>query len=235
MTDRRGTNAIALTIAVLVFANVMANRVLTAWATVPWNLATAIVLLVIARRVGVSAADLGLDRVARVRGWRVGRWFALATFVVMAIGLLLPTTRELFEDGRIRSLSWIEVAYHAAIAVPLGTVLLEEVAFRGVVPALFAPRLTRLRSNVAASMLFGLWHVLPAWDIYRVNPVLRDVLHGTGGRVVGVTVGAVSTVGIGMLWCWLRDRSGSLLTTMIVHISTNSLGYVFAFIAWSIY
>ena len=77
--------------------------------------------------------------------------------------------------------------------------------------------------------------MLPAWEIYRVNPALRDLLHGTAGRVIGVTVGVVLTAIVGMLWCWLRYRSRSLLTTMIAHAATNSLGYVFAFVAWSLH
>lgn len=234
MEDRRGGRAIWLAIATLVAANIVSNRALPSWATVPVNAGVALVLVFIAKRSGLTTVDLGLDRAGLRHGWRIGRWLALGVFIVLAIGLLLPTTRTWFEDERVRSLGWVEVAYHALVAVPLGTVLLEEIAFRGVLPGLFALRWSRRIANVVASLLFGTWHVLPAWEIYRVNPALRDVLHGTAGRVVAVVFGVVSTAMIGLAWCWLRDRSRSLLTTMIAHAAGNSLGYVFAFVAWSL-
>lgn len=234
MSNRRGAGAIAVAIAVLVVANFGANRLLVSWATVPWNVAVAVLLIAIARRAGISYAGIGIDRSSLRRGWEVGRWFVPATVILYSIGLAIPATRKLFEDGRVESLGWIEVGYHAFVAVPLGTVLLEEVAFRGVLPAMFATRLTPLRSNLLASLLFGSWHVLPAWEIYRVNPALRDVLQGPAGHVVGVAVGVVSTAIIGMFWCWLRYRTSSLLTTAIAHVATNSLGYAFAYLAWSL-
>jgi len=234
MQDRRGGRAIGVAIGLLVCANIASNRVLPSWATVPVNAGVAVALLAVAAWSGLTATDLGLDRAALRRGWQVGRWLALGVLIVLAAGLALPATRSWFEDERVRSLGWVEVAYHALVAVPLGTVLLEEVAFRGVLPEWFARLRPRRFANLTASLLFGVWHVLPAWEIYRVNPALRGVLHGVAGRAVAVAFAVVSTAVIGLAWCWLRDRSRSLLTTMLAHTAGNSLGYVFAFVAWSL-
>jgi membrane protease YdiL (CAAX protease family) len=50
------------------------------------------------------------------------------------------------------------------IRVPFGTVLLEEIAFRGVLPALMGADGQRWmwRPVLGASVLFGLFHVFPA-------------------------------------------------------------------------
>lgn len=234
MTDRRGRFALPTTIAVLVVANIVANSALDSWAIVLGNVTVSALLIRIARSGGVTLAGIGIDRDSVVRGWQIGRWFVLATLATFALGVASPWTRDLFEDQRVRTMDWSAILWHALVAVPFGTVLLEEVAFRGVLPALFARRHPPWRSYLASSLLFGAWHVLPAWEIYKVNPALRDVLHGTAGRAVAVTLGVASTTAIGVLWCWLRYRSRSLVTTMIAHAATNSLGYVFSYLAWSL-
>jgi membrane protease YdiL (CAAX protease family) len=235
MTNRRVNNAIVQCIVLLVVVNVVSNRFVEGFPVVVTNILASLALVVIARRHGVTRAALGVDPGALRRGSRVARWLVLGLVVVFAVGVALPVTRDLFEDERVREMSALGVAYHALIAVPFGTVLLEEVAFRGVLPALFASSRSRWQGVVVASVLFGSWHVLPAWEIYRVNPVLRDLLHGTAGRVVGVSVGVVSTAFIGLAWCWLRYRTASLWTTIILHAASNSLGYGFAFLAWTLH
>ena len=64
---------------------------------------------------------------------------ALATLVVMLVALAMPVFRQLYDDRRVDD-DVVQVLYQALVRVPLGTVLLEEVAFRSVVPALVAQR-----------------------------------------------------------------------------------------------
>jgi membrane protease YdiL (CAAX protease family) len=234
MTDRRGRFALPTIIAVLVAANIVANSALDSWAIVLGNVIASALLIRIAGSGGVTIAGIGIDRDSIARGWQIGRWFLLATSVAFALGVALPWTRDWFEDERVRTMGFPVIMWRALITVPFGTVLLEELAFRGVLPALFARRHPPWRSYLSASLLFGAWHVLPAWDIFKVNPALRDVLHGAAGRAVAISFGVVSTAVIGVVWCWLRYRSRSLVTTMIAHAATNSLGYVFSYLAWSL-
>ena len=56
--------------------------------------------------------------------------------------------------------------------MPVGTVLLEEVGFRGVVYGLAERAHGPLAATAVSSGLFGLWHVLPALDAYRANPAV---------------------------------------------------------------
>jgi uncharacterized protein len=57
--------------------------------------------------------------------------------VAAALGAaaLTPATRPLLRDERITSLTARELGYHVLLRIPVGTVLWEEIAFRGVLHA----------------------------------------------------------------------------------------------------
>jgi membrane protease YdiL (CAAX protease family) len=117
------------------------------------------------------------------------------------------------------------------LAIPLGTVVLEEVAFRGALPAVLAREWTTLRAVVASSALFGVWHVLPSWGIGDVNPVVDDILGDRWiGRLISVGVAVIGTFVVGLWWSFVRYRSGSLLAPVLAHVGTNSLAYAIAWI-----
>ena len=69
-------------------------------------------------------------------------------------------------DGRRRALG---TAYRAAVRIPLGTVLVEEVAFRGVLLAMLGGHLGVGWAVAVSSHLFGLWHVVPVRATMRTN------------------------------------------------------------------
>ena len=121
-------------------------------------------------------------------------------------------------------------AYHAFLRIPLGTAFMEETAFRAVLPALFAVRWGVLRGCIAASVLFGFWHVLPSLGLNEVNPTMTDLFgDGAAGVAAAVAFAVVGTAIAGLGWCWIRYRSGSILSTIIGHVATNSIAYTIAF------
>ncbi|MFZ4718540.1 MAG: CPBP family intramembrane glutamic endopeptidase [Ilumatobacteraceae bacterium] len=214
-------------LAILVLSNVLMNRVLPGWSYVPWNLAVAGLIVWVAND-EVSLAEMGFTR------WRSGAlWgFGLiaATAVVLSLSLLVPVFRELFDDRRVDGGAWTW-AYQALVRIPLGTAVLEETAFRAVLPALFARRLGVMRGCVVASLWFGLWHVLPAWNLHRVNPVAERIFgDGTAGLVAALVFAVIGTMVAGLWWCWVRYRSGSVLSTMLGHVASNSVAYTIAFL-----
>lgn len=213
-------------IGVLVVANVVSNRVVPEAWYVPWNLAIAAVVVVLARR-EVPDDELGFG------SWRRGAAFggvlAFATLAVMVLALAMPAFRQLYEDRRVDE-SFAAVAYQAFVRVPLGTVLLEELAFRSVLPALAARRWGVLRGCVFASVLFGLWHVLPAWNLNEANEVAGEVFgSGAIGTATTVLFGVVGTTVAGLWWCWIRYRSRSILATVLAHTASNTIGYLLAY------
>jgi CAAX protease family protein len=225
-----GWGSVAGVVALLALSNVMTNRVLPGWAYVPWSLAMAVALLVVAVRVdGCSTGELGLARADVPRGLAWGGAVLAAVLATYLVALALPATRGLFEDDRVGDVAFVGMAYQAFVRIPLGTVVLEELAFRGVLLALLARRVSTPRAVVASSLLFGLWHVLPAIGIERTNPVLSD-LFGGADDLVAVLAAVAATALAGVALCVLRLRSRSLVAPALAHVTTNSLGFV---VAWT--
>ena len=212
---------------VLLVANVMSNRVLPGWAYLPWNVAVAAVLVWVAQR-EVTLPQMGFTR------WRSGAAWGAVLFVltvgVLLLALTMPTFHEMYHDRRVEG-SWWAWLYQVFIRIPFGTALLEETAFRAVLPALFAVRWGLLRGYVAASVCFGVWHVLPALGLNEVNPVMtRWFGTGVGGVAVAVVFAVAGTTVAGLWWCWVRHKSGSVLATVLGHIASNSVAYTIAFV-----
>ncbi|MEV4641926.1 CPBP family intramembrane glutamic endopeptidase [Actinoplanes sp. NPDC049548] len=185
-------------------------------------------LVALARRAGMSPDDLGIDR----RSWRRGAAYALACVsavaVVYAAAALLPVTRPAFLDSRYRN-GYGAALRAAFLVVPLGTVLFEEVAFRGVLWGLLYRRAGAARATLVSSALFGLWHVLPSLRLNRVNPAVSQLVGpGRAGQVLAVTGAVVFTTAAGAVLCELRRRSGSLLAPAGLHWAVNGLGILAA-------
>ncbi|GGN09045.1 CPBP family intramembrane glutamic endopeptidase [Streptomyces fuscichromogenes] len=222
--------AVAAVVVVLVLANLLNNRWAGSWILLT-AVAVAAVLVGLLFWAGGSWAELGLGRNTLADG---ARWATTLIGIVVAVylcGALLPVTRGLFADQRTDALSGAEITFKALVAVPVGTVLLEETAFRGVLFALLRRLHTATTAAVLSSVLFGLWHILPSLNLDKDKPTLGSLFgHSVAGAVV-VDVGAVLFTAVaGCLLCWLRDRSGSLLAPMALHWAVNALGYAVAFL-----
>jgi membrane protease YdiL (CAAX protease family) len=203
-----------------------------------WDVAVALVftvaLTLLGLRSGLTWDDLGLGAGTRLRG---ARW-ALGSVVVVAAGYVLvaltPAATAL-EDARYDR-SWTSTLVTAFVVVPLGTVLWEEMAFRGVLWGQLHARWSAQGATLTSSLLFGLWHALPALRFAEANQAVGQVGAATGtdsGWVAtGVTVAAtvVVTFLAGLVLCELRRRSGSLLAPIGLHWATNGLGVLA--VAW---
>ncbi|MFD7407329.1 CPBP family intramembrane glutamic endopeptidase [Streptomyces sp. NPDC059866] len=190
------------------------------------------VLLLIARWDGLTPADLGID----AAGLRRGLWWApvlaAAVLVVLLLLLAVPAGREAFRDSRAADLSVGQLLSRVLVRVPIGTVLLEETAFRGVLWAMIRRRRGTAWATAASSLLFGLWHLLPSRGLNRSNSAVGTAF-GTGSASVAPTVAAavVAMVAAGAVLCELRRRSGSLLAPAALHWSINGFGYALAWAA----
>lgn len=187
---------------------------------VPANLAAAALLLVSARAAGLSWEELGLARRHVSAG---ARWGAACLALVAAaygVTLSVPALRPLLTDARMAGVDGGELAYRVLLGIPLGTVLWEELAFRGVLLAALT-RVLSLRTAVAVSAaVFGVWHVRPTLSALALN----DVVDGPVLTGLAVLLGCLGTAAAGVVLAWLRLRTGSLLAPALVHVATNSLG-----------
>lgn len=185
---------VAIVLGGLVLHNLLTNLWFTdRWTYVPVNLATA----------GGLVAVAGVEVPA-------GAWWpgvAVAVTVLAAIALVATVAPRLLADQRMAGVDARGTAWRALVRIPLGTVVLEEVVFRAVLPALLSP--------VAAAGLFGLWHIAPTTRTLDANGVRRHrALFVAGAVVVTAVVGFV-------LW-QLRVATGGLAAPALVHMAANS-------------
>jgi uncharacterized protein len=221
---------IGIVVIVLAATNLIAHFT-TVWASIATVPISAVVLLVLTRRRGLGWAELGLSP----RHLRRGSVYALAAMAivigVVAIGAALPLTRPFFMADRYATLSGALIA--SMIVIPLQTVIPEELAFRGVLHGTLE-RVYGARGVFAAgSLLFGLWHIASSLGLTSGNKGLSGFLGGgLLGQILGVLAAVVATAAAGVVFTWLRRRSGSLIAPIALHWSLNGAGALAAAIVW---
>jgi uncharacterized protein len=207
--------------------SVIANLVVGDLGYAPRNLLLTTGLLLLAYLVGWNRADIGFDGAMMQRGlrWGLAATAAIGTVVLAAFFLAteVPALSGLLSDDRA-ALSSGSLVAAVAWKIPIGTVLFEEVLFRGV---LLKAAMRRHRTTVAValtSVVFGLWHIAPTIVGLQANGVAPGSPGGIGA-IVGTV--AVTTVA-GVAFSWLRLRTGSLVAPMLAHWATNAFGLLAA-------
>jgi uncharacterized protein len=221
--DRRlsAAGATAVVVPALVAINVGEHVLSAPWWVKPIEAAG---LLAFARFSGSTWPELGLGRDRVPSGCRWGLGAVAVVAGVYAVGVLLPVTRPAFQDSRYH-LPVDDALVTAFLVIPLGTVVLEETAFRSVLWGLLSRQLPTRWVLLTTSLLFGLWHLLPALDAAE-----RGAGGASGALVVAATL-AVTTIG-GLVFGLVRRRSGSVLASAGAHWATNALGVLFGLVAW---
>jgi membrane protease YdiL (CAAX protease family) len=193
----------------------------------------AALLLVVGRAAGLSWEAMGLGRDALARGALWGGVGAALVGTCYAVALAVPSAHRFFCDTRYR-LGPGSALYEAFVAIPLGTVVFEEVAFRGVLWGLLEEEYGAVGTTAASSVLFGLWHVLPALDMARTNASLPGKPGGTKATTLAVLGTVAFTTVAGIVFAELRRRTGSLLAPILLHWATNGLGVLAAARVWAV-
>ena len=191
----------------------------------PANACAAAVALAAAAASGLTAGEMGLGRGARRPG-RLASALAAATLGGYLAAAAMPVTRPLLNDKRVTTLDGPGLAYQVAFRIPVGTVLWEEIAFRGVLQAALRRVMPEPAAIAVASGVFGIWHIRPTAAALRVNQLAGDRLFAAR-----VTAGVAATAAGGALFSWLRARSGSLAAPVLLHLTTNCAGPV---VAWTL-
>ncbi|GAA2888717.1 hypothetical protein Acy02nite_70670 [Actinoplanes cyaneus] len=117
-----------------------------------------------------------------------------------AVAVRLPAARRFFRTTYDRP--W----YTALVSVPLATVVVEEVAFRGVLWGLIDRDHGPVWATGVTALLFGLWHLAPE------RPWTDALFTAVAGVVLGV----------------LRALGGGLLAPVLVHWAADGLGVLAA-------
>lgn len=186
-----------------------------------WDVAAAVglaaVVLAVGRRWGLSWQQMGLGRESVSSGVRWGALAVVAVAVFYAIVVALPATRETSDD--LATPPGDSVWVTALLLIPLRTVILEELSFRGVLWGLLERRFGTWWALGGTALAFGCWHVAPALS-------LAD---RTGGAVALSVLGVlVFTSLAGLVLGELRRRSGSVIAPAALHWAANGVGLVAA-------
>lgn len=200
-----------------------ANAVLVALPS-GWDVVAAVVgsvgVLTLGRWRGLAWRQMGVGSDTWRSGLRWGAAAAAAVAVFYAVILLLPFGRETSNDLAAPAGDTLWVT--ALLLIPLRTVILEELTFRGVLWGLIERHSGTRWALVGTSIAFGCWHVAPALS-------LAD---RTDGAVWLSMLGVIIFTGLaGLVLGELRRRSGSVLAPAALHWAANGLGLVAASLA----
>ena len=216
----RPAAALIGTVAVLAVWNVGVRPDLPSAWHLPAGLLVAGLLVVLGLWSGLGLSGLGLSPDRLASGARWGGAAAALVLAPVLVGVLLPVTRGFYDVPRAH-VGFADLLLNVLVIIPVGTIIVEEVAFRGTLLGLLTVIVPGARAIAVSALLFGLWHL---------EPVLTNT-HGGATQVALVGLGTVAaTSAAGAAFSWLRLRSGSLLAPILAHRATNTLALVAAWI-----
>lgn len=185
---------------------------------VPMNVAASAAVAAIAfGPLDLSATEIGIAHLQfgdALLGIGVGIVLTTPLFVIARS----PRWRGALVDERVSELRGGGLAFYTLVRIPLGTALLEELAFRGVLFGAWSSH-GKLSAAVFSSVAFGLWHMAPTLNAVRANrpeATTRTVLAAIGGAVAFTTVAGLALV-------WLRIETSGLAAPFLMHASVNAL------------
>jgi membrane protease YdiL (CAAX protease family) len=219
-------------VVILGASNVLLNRAVARPLQVPAALAASALLVLLARRSGATLSELGLAPDCGCRGVRAGLAAGIPIGAVAALGAFSPRTARFFRDERIVRTDAGEAAYELLIRIPLATAAAEELSFRGALEAILSRRRSPVSAALISSGLFGAWHILPALDRSLENPGVQRVHSGSVAKQATIVVSVCGVTAVsGLALSWLRARSGSIATPILVHYAANAGGFLGGWLA----
>ena len=213
----------------LVAADVLASRV-GPGPDILVGLCLIAILAVVAGLAGLRPDDLGLARST----WAIGLRYGLGAAALVATAYLaaLAITPLRASVAEVGAPTWSAAMVSAMLLIPLGTVIHEEFAFRGLLFGVLRWRSAQRVAVLGSPAVLGLWHIVPALAAGPTNATMADAVgEGFGGTVLRLA-GTVLVTGLGgIVLSELRARSGSLLAPILLHWAVNAGGVLFVLLA----
>lgn len=195
------------------------------WAYTPLNVMAAALVLWVARRwFGLDWRRFGVTRTALLPGiaWGVAG-VLIAGVAVLVVSALAPRALTL-PPAAPKPATWPDLLFQVFVRIPLGTVLLEELLFRGILVQQFRRHWSVVTAAMLSSLAFGLWHVGFAIRSLSAVPEAAAVTIGTLLAFIG------ATVVFGLLTVWLAAKSRTLVAPMTTHWLLNAAGAAATFL-----
>jgi membrane protease YdiL (CAAX protease family) len=115
------------------------------------------------------------------------------------------------------------------LRIPIGTAFSEEVIFRGALYGAMSRSRQPTTTAIITSVLFGLWHVLPALGSARGHVGLAGLPRAHGPAWIALSVGITTVAGLALTY--LRRASGSVVSPWLAHSAANCTGYLVTWLA----
>jgi uncharacterized protein len=187
-------------------------------------------LLLIAWGNGATPADLGLGRSDVWAGLAYGAGACGVVLLVLIVGAVIPATNGFLHDSRAQ-ITGGRLLFELGVSIVLLTAIPEELAFRGVLLGSALKLWGPWRASLITSVLFGLWHIAPTLGTMSDNHEFKGVAASVGGEILLVLGAIAVTFAAGLIFCWLRLRSRSLIAPIMAHAATNGLALTVAWFA----
>ncbi len=185
-------------------------------------------LVLIAWSAGATRVDLGLSRADTRAGLCYGAGAFGIVLLVLIVAAVIPVTNGFLHDSRAQ-IGGGRLLYELGVSIVLLTAVPEEFAFRGVLLGSALKLWGPWRASLVTSALFGLWHIAPTLHTMRDNRAVAGVSASVGGQMLLVLGSIAVTFTAGLVFCWLRLRSRSLIAPIMAHVATNGLALA---VAW---
>lgn len=224
-----GGRCFVQTVGVLVVFTVARAFGLLGPSAVAVSLLTA-VLALIAWSARATRADLGLGRADMGAGLRYGAGAFGIVLLVLVVAAAVPAANGFLHDSRAQ-IGGGRLLYELGVSIVLLTAIPEEFAFRGVLLGSALRLWGPWRASLITSALFGLWHIAPTLHTMSDNRAVSGLTASTGGQVLLVLGSIAVTFIAGLVFCWLRLRSRSLIAPVMAHVAANGLALTVAWFA----
>lgn len=174
---------------------------------------------------GLSKDDIGLSPQNLLHGLPVILGLGLVILIGTIVGTRLAVIRAAMKGESWFSATRRQLIYAIGIRIPLSTVLLEEVLFRGIMLGLLLQVFVPVWALLISSLLFGLWHISPAVAQLESNESMATNLQKPHKQLFILTT-VLTTSFAGLAFGGLRLWTGSLLAPWLIHWAINASGVV---------
>ncbi len=185
-------------------------------------------LLVWALRIDrLSLNALGIRRQGAFTQGQVGLIFG-AMLVLPAVLFLAfpPSGVPSISVGGVQALGRGELFLQIFLRMPLGTIIIEELAFRGILLANLKRFTTVPWAIIGSSAVFAVWHI-------GVNFHIMETSLKSNQDIVAVVTFAGLYLGVffaGCIWAALKELTNHLAAPMVAHWVVNSAMFVVVFL-----
>lgn len=174
---------------------------------------------------GLSLDAMGLAPGRLIHGLTLGLLVGMGVYIAVLAASRTRWLKPHFTNTPFARMSRRHLGTEVAMRIPLGTALLEEVLFRGLLLGLFMQFHVTWAALLFMAVSFGLWHLSGEVRKIETQHGVQQLFSRAAGRQWALALGViVATALAGLVFGLLRLISGSILTPWLAHWAINASG-----------